>query len=264
MDESSFTVLFDVDGTLVESEQTGHRVAFNEAFRRAGLEDRWNTEVYRELLAVTGGQRRLQSWFDRQPESVDGLDDQDVVSVCQRLHEDKTNIFIEMCRSGAVDPRPGVHRLISELREQDVTLGIATTGRRSWVEPLINSLFGENTFEFMVTGDDVAKLKPNPEVYMQCLAHDKCAATRVLAVEDSIPGLTSAVRAGIPCVLVANEDTADGGRSEATLALTGYGDTPDTRVTSDPFGLCPAGTLTAEVLRSVADRRPRRAEADVQ
>jgi len=167
MGEPSLTVLFDVDGTLVESEQTGHRVAFNEAFRRAGLRDRWTTDVYRQLLAVTGGRRRLRFWFDRQPESVNGLDEQEVVGLCQQLHEDKTHIFIEMCRSGAVDPRPGADRLICELREQGATLGIATTGRRNWVEPLVNLPFGESTFEFMVTGDDVAELKPDPEVYMR-------------------------------------------------------------------------------------------------
>jgi len=62
---SGWAAVFDVDGTLVDSERDGHRVAFNRAFERAGLPYRWDEKVYGELLAITGGRRRLAAYLQR-------------------------------------------------------------------------------------------------------------------------------------------------------------------------------------------------------
>ena len=53
-------VIFDVDGTLAETERDGHRVAFNCAFKDAGLDWHWDEDLYGELLAVTGGKERIR------------------------------------------------------------------------------------------------------------------------------------------------------------------------------------------------------------
>ena len=53
-------LLWDVDGTLAETERDGHRVAFNQAFDALGLPWRWGVERYGELLAVTGGRERTE------------------------------------------------------------------------------------------------------------------------------------------------------------------------------------------------------------
>ena len=56
-------VIFDVDGTLVDSERHGHRVAFNLAFEEFGLPYRWDEEEYGELLRTTGGRRRIERYL---------------------------------------------------------------------------------------------------------------------------------------------------------------------------------------------------------
>ena len=58
-------VVFDVDGTLVDSERDGHRVAFNTAFEEAGLGDRWDVPTYGKLLHIAGGAKRLAFWFEK-------------------------------------------------------------------------------------------------------------------------------------------------------------------------------------------------------
>jgi len=52
-------LLFDVDGTLSDTERDGHRVAFNMAFKAAGLDWYWDEALYGDLLAVTGGKERI-------------------------------------------------------------------------------------------------------------------------------------------------------------------------------------------------------------
>jgi phosphoglycolate phosphatase-like HAD superfamily hydrolase len=52
-------LIFDVDGTLADTERDGHRVAFNQAFQAANLDWNWSVELYGELLAITGGKERI-------------------------------------------------------------------------------------------------------------------------------------------------------------------------------------------------------------
>jgi phosphoglycolate phosphatase-like HAD superfamily hydrolase len=54
-------LIFDVDGTLADTERDGHRVAFNQAFQAANLDWNWSVERYGELLAITGGKERIQT-----------------------------------------------------------------------------------------------------------------------------------------------------------------------------------------------------------
>ena len=70
-------VIFDVDGTLVDSERHGHRVAFNRAFAEFGLPYEWDEPTYGRLLAVTGGQRRLHAYLAER--GVDGPARDDLV-----------------------------------------------------------------------------------------------------------------------------------------------------------------------------------------
>src|SRR6202011_1965889 len=56
-------LIFDVDGTLAETEEA-HRRSFNEAFAAFGIDWSWDRELYRELLQVTGGKERLQHYIE--------------------------------------------------------------------------------------------------------------------------------------------------------------------------------------------------------
>ena len=56
-------LLFDCDGVLVDTEAEGHRPAFNEAFKRKGLEHEWSLEQYGVLLETGGGKERMNAYF---------------------------------------------------------------------------------------------------------------------------------------------------------------------------------------------------------
>jgi phosphoglycolate phosphatase-like HAD superfamily hydrolase len=58
-------VLFDVDGTLADTERDGHRPAFNAAFAELGLGWDWDVELYGELLAITGGKERIRHYMEK-------------------------------------------------------------------------------------------------------------------------------------------------------------------------------------------------------
>jgi HAD superfamily hydrolase (TIGR01509 family) len=220
-------VVFDVDGTLADTERDGHRVAFNAAFAAHGLDLHWDVAHYSELLAITGGRRRVAAALRAQ-----GVDDPD--GLAERVHRTKTALFADIARRGLIGPRPGVGELVDDLRRHGVRIAVATTGRRAWVAPLLEHLLGAGTAEVVVSGDDVAALKPDPEAYLLALARLGLDADRVVAVEDSGPGLRAARAAGLATVVVTNDDTADHDLTCAALVREAF-DRP-TPLTAEVLG----------------------------
>ena len=241
-------VVFDVDGTLVDSERDGHRVAFNLAFEELGLPDRWDEQTYGALLAVTGGQRRLRAWFTER-----GMPAAEQETLVGPLHARKTELFLELIGDGRVPARPGARRLVDELADASVPQAVATTGTRAWVVPLLDRLFGVGRFAVVVTGDDVAARKPDPEAYRLVLDRLGLDGAGVVAVEDSDNGVRSAVAAGIAVVAVANDYTAGQELAGAPVVLDGFG-MPDApaRVLRGDAGLVPRGMLDVASLARVA------------
>ncbi|MGH3896825.1 MAG: HAD-IA family hydrolase [Pseudonocardiaceae bacterium] len=207
-------VIFDVDGTLADTERDGHRVAFNEAFEAAGLDYRWSVPEYGELLTTTGGRRRIERYLRSK-----GHPPAEVAALAAELHQDKTRRFAALVRSGAMEARPGASELISALRDEGVATAIATTGTSDWVLPLLDILFGLDVFDIVVTGSDVTDLKPDPAVYLEVLARLRLGPGGAIAVEDSANGVRAAVAAGLRCVAVINGYTRDHDLSDAVAVL---------------------------------------------
>jgi HAD superfamily hydrolase (TIGR01509 family) len=211
-------VVFDVDGTLADTERDGHRVAFNNAFAAHGVDVFWDVEHYGHLLAVTGGRRRIVADLAAREEAGGEAADETVLEeLAARVHRTKTRLFAEEVRRGAIGPRPGVRALVADLRAHGTRIAVATTGTRAWAEPLVEHLLGAGTAEVAVFGDDVARLKPDPQAYELALARLGVDPGDAVAVEDSAPGLAAARGAGLATVVVTNGYTRGHGFAGAAL-----------------------------------------------
>lgn len=209
-------VIFDVDGTLADTERDGHRPAFNEAFAAHELDVEWDVEHYGALLRITGGHRRVAADLrDR------GWEPADADRVALEVHRTKTALFVERVKAGAFEPRPGLTAFVDGLVAAGVRIAVATTGRRDWAVPLVRHLLGD-VVEVTVTGDEVSRLKPDPEAYTLALEALGVDATDALAVEDSQVGLAAATGTGLATVVVTNGYTAHQDLSAAALVLDGY------------------------------------------
>lgn len=191
-------LIFDVDGTLAETEEL-HRRAFNHAFVRHGLDWQWDRAVYKDLLRVTGGKERMRAYHEGlrigRP-----LSDADIAS----LHRIKTAHYAGLIETGCCPLRPGVAELLSAAKARGQRLAIATTTSHGNINALLSQALGARwaaDFDAIVAGDDVRHKKPAPDVYLDILARLKLDPSDCLAIEDSANGLIAASRANIPVLI---------------------------------------------------------------
>ena len=213
-------LIFDVDGTLAETEEA-HRRAFNDSFAAAGLGWHWSQVTYRRLLTITGGKERMRAHAG---ETGTRLDDRRIAA----LHAEKTARYGRIIAEGGVPLRPGVAALIAAARAAGLRLAVATTTSRPNVEVLARAAFGcaaGEVFDVIAAGDEVPAKKPAPDVYRLALARLDLPPASCLAFEDSRNGMLAARAAGLrvvvtPSIYTAGEDFT--GATELLADLSGF------------------------------------------
>lgn len=218
-------LIFDVDGTMSDTERDGHRVAFNLAFEEAGLDWHWSVETYGKLLEVTGGKERIRYFIHEFLHSFDEPADLD--GFILKLHQSKTRHYVALLKSGAIPLRPGVERLLNEARKAGLRLAIATTTTPANISTLLEATLGTESmdwFDVIAAGDVVPNKKPAPDIYLYALREMGLSAQDCIAFEDSENGILSSTRAGLKTIVTVNGYTRHQPFDEAVLVLDQLGE----------------------------------------
>jgi HAD superfamily hydrolase (TIGR01509 family) len=121
---------------------------------------------------------------------------------------------------------PGVQEYLSTARRRGLRLGIASSSSRRWVEGHLARLGVRESFDQIVCREDVARVKPDPELYLTALARMELQPDEAVVLEDSPNGILAARRAGLFSVAVPNALTGQLPLDHADLRLTSLADTP--------------------------------------
>jgi beta-phosphoglucomutase-like phosphatase (HAD superfamily) len=213
-------LIFDVDGTLADTERDGHRVAFNRAFKAAHLDWDWSVELYGKLLAITGGKERILHYIEQH--CPDFQPPTDLKAFIAGLHAAKTDHYCQLLAEGSIPLRQGVERLLNEARQAGLRLAIATTTTLPNVTVLLEHTLGIdsiNWFDIIGAGDIVPAKKPAPDIYDYVLKQMGWSPAECLALEDSENGLISATQANLKTVVTINEYTRNHCFEGAALVL---------------------------------------------
>jgi HAD superfamily hydrolase (TIGR01509 family) len=246
-------LLFDVDGTLAETEEI-HRRSFNRCFAEARLDWVWSKPLYAELLAVTGGKERIRYYLERYRPDFEPPTAMD--EFIADLHAAKTAIYTRSVAAGEVPLRPGVRRLLEEARSGGVRLAITTTTTAQNVTALLqHSLAPEaqTWFEVIGAGNVVPAKKPAPDIYWYVMDKMRVAPRECLALEDSANGLRSARDAGVTTLVTTSEYTRGECFDGAALVLDHLGE-PDRAFTVMSGDAGRHRYVTLELLRDLHSR----------
>lgn len=213
-------LIFDVDGTLANTERDGHRPAFNAAFAEIGLPWHWDEAFYGKLLVVGGGLERLHYYARNYDTATHSRPDFD--ELMHRVHDIKNRNYQRLLAAGAIPLRADVGQLICDARTEGVRLAIASSSILDNVVGLLRANLGPNVdswFDVIASGDVVAAKKPSPDIYKYALRQLNLPPRDCLAVEDSEHGLTASLAAGIPTVITVSDYTIHENFDGARLVL---------------------------------------------
>jgi len=183
-------ILFDHDGVLVDTEFWYYK-AGERALADIGLTlDR--DQYIRDMSQGLG------TWVQA---TASGIDDQTI----SRLREARNVYYQEYLRTEAIEIE-GVVEALAELSKY-VRMAIVTTAKRVDFEIIHEKRQIRRFMDFVLVREDYSLAKPHPEPYLTGLKRLRATKKETLVVEDSPRGLSSAVAAGIDCVIVYNDFT---------------------------------------------------------
>ena len=188
-------VIFDFDGTIIDSETPDYQ-SWREVYQSYGLDldlKRWARDIGRGP-----GDIPFNPIMDLQERLGESLDVDD-------LRKQRRRRFYEMMAQQGV--RPGVADWLEEASRRNLTLAVASSANAEWVHGSLARLGLTHHFVSILSSADVAKAKPDPELYLKTLDILGVSPAEAIAIEDSPNGILAATRAGIFCLAVPNSLT---------------------------------------------------------
>jgi HAD superfamily hydrolase (TIGR01509 family) len=195
-------ILFDHDGVLVDTE-----LWYFNAAERALADIGLTLDKDQYLRDMSQG---LGTWAQAK---AAGVDEQTI----NRQREVRNRYYQEYLRTKAIEV-DGVVEALAEL-SQYVRMAIVTTAKRTDFELIHRERQITEYMDFVLVREDYTLAKPDPEPYLVGLRRFGAVAAEALVVEDSSRGLSSAVAAGIDCVIVHNDFTKSHDFSQARYQI---------------------------------------------
>jgi len=183
-------VLWDMDGTLVDSEEL-HWISWRETMANEGI------AITREQFLASFGQRNdstIPRWLGAAstPERV------------ERISYDKDELYRNLVRKNGISPLPGVADWVRRLHEQGWLQAIASSAPRANVDVVLEALAAADRFQSIVSAEDVRRGKPDPEVYLTAASRVGASPERCIVVEDALAGVEGARNAGMRSIGVSH------------------------------------------------------------
>ena len=186
----SKAVLWDMDGTLVNSEEL-HWIS-------------WRKTMAKEYVVIT--REQFLSTFGQRNDSIvpAWLGCAATAERIGRIAEAKEELYRHLVRRVGVAPEPGVATWLDRLQKHGWQQAIASAAPRANIDAVLEALSADHVFQSIVSAEDVHRGKPDPEVYVLAASRVGVPAERCIVVEDAAAGIEGARRAGMRSIGVSH------------------------------------------------------------
>ncbi len=193
------TVIFDLDGLLADTEPL-HCQAYQDALRRHGSLLTESEYIDHWVRAGKG----IGDWISIRGLALDPL----------ALRAYKSERYLELL-TASLRPMDGALTLLKTLHGRK-TLVLASSSYRDAVDAVLQGLDIAHYFKAVISGLDVARVKPAPDIFLAAARAVGATASECLVLEDAEKGVLAAYEAGMACIAVPNEQTRHHDFSRAT------------------------------------------------
>jgi len=197
-------VLWDLDGTLVDSEQS-HWQAWRDTMKSYGRE-------------ITQAQFRSTFGWRNDAILADWLGSETTPDQVNQIGHAKEALFRQIVRLNGIEPLPGALEWVRRLRQASWRQAIASSAPRENVEAVLEALHFRESFEAVVTAEDVRQGKPEPEVFLKAASVLGVMPSQTIVVEDAAMGIEAARRAGMRSIGVSARSKLPASLHVASLA----------------------------------------------
>lgn len=215
-------IIFDFDGTIIDTETAWYE-AFREAYLEYGVE--LTLELYSQCIGTSLHQFNPYEYLVTHKKLPIDLD-----HFRKSIHERHTSLM----EKEAI--RPGILDYLKQAKAHGLKIGLASSSHREWIDRFLEPLGIASYFDCICTADQVAKVKPDPELYLQALSALEAGPQEAIAVEDSPNGARAAVAAGLYTVLIPNSITGSLAFEEANYRLESLADLDFRHLIANPQG----------------------------
>jgi HAD superfamily hydrolase (TIGR01509 family) len=186
-------VVFDFDGLMLDTEWTTYQTV-DEVFRAHGEE--LSLELWTSFIGTTDHPH----WTDLLEAQLEGPFDRDT----WQARRAETGL----ARAMSLELLPGVGALIEQVHAAGIPLAVASSSSADWVRGHLRHRELDHLMDAVCTGDEVARTKPDPALYLLACERLGVEPSESVAIEDSLHGIAAARAAGMRTVAVPGRMTA--------------------------------------------------------
>lgn len=201
-------IIFDMDGVLVDSEKI-YMDMNREFFRELGAEI--SHEEYQAFIGISA--TRMWTYIKEKTGLLQSVEE---------LKEQEKELKHKTLKEVPLAPTPGLVAFLDHLKQNEHPLAIASSGLRKNIELILEKTGLGNYFDLVVSGEQVTKGKPEPDIFLKVATHFGIAPSNCIVIEDSRNGVLAAKAAGMYCIGYYNPNSGNQDLSKADMVIDSF------------------------------------------
>lgn len=203
-------IIFDMDGVLLDSETL--YMDMNQLFFKQ-LGASISIEEHQTFVGISA--TKMWTYIK---------DKFNLKETVEQLKEMEKELKYQTLKSAQLAPTDGVVEFLEELRQNEYTLAIASSSLKKNIDLILSKLDLKNYFDLIVSGEQVVKGKPDPDIFLKVANHYQRLPQECIVIEDSTNGVSAAKAAGMTCIGFYNPGSGKQDLSSADHIMDNFND----------------------------------------
>ncbi|UZW15257.1 HAD family phosphatase [Clostridium pasteurianum] len=200
-----YAFIFDMDGVIIDSEPI-HFEIDTKTMKHFGV------EISNKELEKYVGMTNPEMWKLIK-------DDYNITESINEIINYQLGSKIKILRESNIEPIEGIKELIFQLKNENISIAVASSSPRKFIQEVLIKFNLIDCFQYIVSGEEVAKGKPAPDIYIEAAKQLGVNTEHCIVIKDSRNGVLAAKNAGMKCIGYRNINSGNQNLSQADIVI---------------------------------------------